>query len=113
MWKRRVKKIGGAENRIKEQQLDLFSDRTSCMNWFANQFRVLLSAMAYTLIEAIRRLALVKTELENACCGTIRLKLLKIGAVIIRNTRRVRMLLSTAYPYQPLFTMVAMRLKGS
>lgn len=104
---------GEAENRIKEQQLDLFSDRTSCMNWFPNQFRVLLSAMAYTLIEAIRRLALIKTELENACCGTIRLKLLKIGAVIIRNTRRVRMLLSNAYPYQPLFSLVAMRLKGS
>jgi hypothetical protein len=49
---------GEAENHIKEQQLDLFSDRTSCMNWFPNQFRVLLSAMAYTLIEAIRRLAL-------------------------------------------------------
>ena len=69
--------------------------------------------MAYTLIEAIRRLALVKTELENASCCTIRLKLLKIGAVIIRNTRRVRMLLSTAYPYQPLFKRVAVRLKGS
>lgn len=104
---------GEAENRIKEQQLDLFTDRTSCMNWFANQFRVLLSAMAYTLIEAIRRLALVKTELENACCGTIRLKLLKIGAVIIRNTRRVRILLSSAYPFQPMFMRVAERLKGS
>lgn len=76
-----------------------FPNRTRCMNWFVNQFRVLLSAMAETLIEAIRRLALGKTNVENACCGTIRLKLLKIGADIFRNTRRVRMLLSKQNGY--------------
>ena len=94
---------GEAENRIKAQQLDLFADRTSCMNWIPNQLRMLLSGLAYTLIEAIRRLALENTELFSASCGTIRLKLFKIGAVVLKNSRRVRMLLSSAYPYQRLF----------
>ena len=102
---------GEAENRIKEQQLGLFADRTSCMNWLPNQLRVLLSAVAYTLMEALRRLALEGTQLAKACCHSIRLKLLKIGAVIIRNTRRVRLMLSSAYPYQGLFITVVARLR--
>jgi hypothetical protein len=102
---------GEAENRIKEQQLDLFSDRTSCMNWLPNQLRVLLSAVAYTLIEAIRRLALQGTHMATARCQSIRLKLLKIGAVVTRNTRRVRLMLSSACPYQDLFITVASRLR--
>ncbi len=102
---------GEMENRIKEQQLDLFADRTSCHAWWPNQFRLLLSSLAYTLLEAIRRLALTGTELAHAYVGTIRLKLLKIGAVITRNTRRIRFLLSTAYPYQALFAHVAARLQ--
>ena len=102
---------GEAENRIKEQQLDLFSDRTSCMNWLPNQLRVLLSAVAYTLVEAVRRLALSATRLANARCQTIRLKLLKIGAVVTRNTRRVRLMLSSAYPNQELFKLAAHRLR--
>ena len=81
------------ENRIKEQQLDLFADRTSCHRWWPNQFRLLLSSLAYMLLEAIRRLALKGTELANAYVGTLRLKLLKVGAVILRNTRRIRFLL--------------------
>ena len=89
---------GEMENRIKEQQLCLFADRTSSSKWLANQFRLLLSAMAYTLLAALRRIFLNGTELENAQCSTIRLKLLKIGAVIIRNTRRIRILLSSSYP---------------
>jgi hypothetical protein len=101
---------GDMENRIKEQQLDLFSDRTSCHRWWPNQLRLLLSALAYVLLEAIRRLALTGTSLARAQCGTIRLKLLKIGAVVLRNTRRVRLLLSTAYPYQELFIKVVTRL---
>lgn len=101
---------GDMENRIKEQQLDLFSGRTSCHEWWANQFRLLLSSLAYTLMEAIRRLALKGTELSKAQCGTIRLKLLKIGAVIVRNTRRVRFMFSSAYPYQKLFSTVVARL---
>jgi len=101
---------GDMENRIKEQQLDLFSDRTSCHSWWANQFRMLLSSLAYTLMEAIRRLALKGTELSKAQCCTIRLKLLKIGAVIVRNTRRVKFMFSSAYPYQKLFATVVTRL---
>lgn len=101
---------GEMENRIKEQQLDLFADRTSCHRWWPHQFRLLLSSLAYTLLEAIRRLALQGTELAHAYVGTLRLKLLKIGAVILRNTRRIRFLLSSACPYQDLFFTVAARL---
>lgn len=95
---------GEMENRIKEQQLGLFSDRTSCHSWWANQFRVLLSASAYVLLEAIRRVGLAGTELARAQVATIRLKLLKIGTVIVRNTRRIRLFFSSAYPLQELFT---------
>jgi hypothetical protein len=102
---------GDMENRIKEQQLDLFADRTSCHGWWANQFRLLLSSLAYTLMETIRRVALRGTELARAQCGTIRLKLLRIGAIVLRNTRRVRLLLSSAHPNQDLFFLVALRLK--
>jgi hypothetical protein len=101
---------GNMENRIKEQQLDLFSDRTSCQRWWPNQFRVLLSALAYVLVEAIRRLALKGTEMQQSQCASIRLKLFKIGAIIQRNTRRVRIHLSSAYPYQELFWLIAKRL---
>jgi len=98
---------GEMENRIKEQQLGLFSDRTSCHDWWANQFRLLLSSCAYVLLEAVRRLGLAGTELARAQAGTIRLKLLKIGAVVLRNTRRVRLLFSSSYPYQEIFAQVA------
>jgi hypothetical protein len=82
---------GEMENRIKEQQLGLFSDRTSCHAWWANQFRLLLSSAAYVLLEALRRLGLSGTEWARAQVGTIRLRLLKIGAIITRNTRRIRL----------------------
>jgi hypothetical protein len=98
---------GEMENRIKEQQLGLFSDRTSCHDWWANQFRLLLSSCAYVLLETIRRLGLAGTDLARAQVGTIRLKLLKIGAVVLRNTRRVRLLLASSYPYQNIFAQVA------
>ena len=98
------------ENRIKEQQMDMFSDRTSAHNWWTNQFRLLLSGLAYSLVEAIRRLALQGTELAKAQCGTIRLKLFKIGAIVVRNTRRIRLHLSSAYPYKSLFMHAAHRL---
>ncbi len=101
---------GDMENRIKEQQLGLFSGRTSCHAWWANQFRLLLSSLAYTLMEAIRRLALKGTKFSKAQCCTIRLKLLKIGAVIVRNTRRVKFMFSSAYPDQKLFATVVARL---
>lgn len=98
---------GDMENRIKEQQLGLFADRTSCHKWWPNQFRLLLSSIAYVLLESIRRRYLCGTELARSQVDTIRLKLLKIGAVIIRNTRRVRVLLSGSYPHQALFIRVA------
>jgi hypothetical protein len=101
---------GEMENRIKEQQLNLFADRTSCTAWWPNQLRLLLSSAAYCLLEAMRRLALQGTELAQATCGTIRLKRFKIGAVIVRNTRRIRFLLSSSYPSQALFLKVAARL---
>jgi hypothetical protein len=101
---------GEMENRIKEQHLDLFADRTSCHRWWPNQLRLLLSSLAYVLVEALRRLGLKGTELATAQCGTIRLKLFKIGGVILRNTRRIRFHLCAAYPYQPLFWQVARRL---
>ena len=102
---------GEMENRIKEQQLGLFADRTSCHTWWANQFRLLLSSLAYTLLETIRRVALHATALARAQCGTLRLKLLRIGAIVLRNTRRIRLLLSSAYPNRELFCLVAARLK--
>ena len=101
---------GEMENRIKEQ-MQLFADRTSAHRWWPNQFRLLLASLAYVLLETIRRLGLKGTELAQAQVATIRLKLLKIGAVILRNTRRVRFLLSSAHPYQHLFLLVAARLK--
>ena len=100
---------GEMENRIKEQ-LALFADRTSAHAWWANQFRLLLSSLAYTLVEAIRSLALSGTAMARAQVGTIRLKLLKIGAVVIRNTRRVSIHLSTACPDKRLFQLAAARL---
>jgi hypothetical protein len=102
---------GEMENRIKEQQLGLFSDRTSCRSWWANQFRVLLSAAAYVLLETIRRVGLQGTELARAQVTTIRLKLLEIGTVIVRNTRRIRLLFSRAYPHQEVFVHVAAALR--
>jgi hypothetical protein len=101
---------GDMENRIKENQLDMFGGRTSCQRWWGNQFRLLLSSLAYTLIEAIRRIALTGTEFARAYVGTIRLKLFKIGAVILKNTRRVRFLLASGYPYQDLYFLAAHRL---
>ncbi len=81
---------GEMENKIKEQQLYLFSDRTSSKDWLANQFRLLLSGVAYTLLEAIRRICLKGTKISKATCATIRLKLLKIGAIISRKSSIVR-----------------------
>jgi len=101
---------GDMENRIKEQQLGLFADRTSCHSWWPNQFRLLLSSLAYILVSSIRRYALSGTVMEKAQVGTIRLKLLKIGGAIIKNTRRIQFILSSAYPYKSLFMTVYERL---
>ena len=101
---------GEMENRIKEQQLQLFADRTSAHRWWPNQFRLLLASLAYVLMAAIRRLGLRGSEYARAQCATIRLRLLKIGAVITRNTRRVRFMLSSACPDQDLFRLIAAKL---
>jgi hypothetical protein len=101
---------GEMENRIKEQQLALFADRTSCHRWWANQFRLLLSAVAYTLMEALRRLGCAGTQWARAQCDTLRLRLLKIGAVVLRNTRRVRLLWSSSYPWLEEFGRVVAQL---
>lgn len=101
---------GDMENRIKEQQRGLFADRTSSHDWWANQFRLLLSSLAYILIEHLRSRALKGTQFERAQASTIRLKLFKIGAVIIRNTRRIQFLFSSYYPYQEVFQQIVARL---
>ncbi len=95
------------ENRIKEQQLDLFADRTSCHRWWPDQFRLLLSSLAYILQETIRRLALQGTELAQAYVSTLRLKLIKMDAVMLRNTHYIRFLFASSCPYQKLFFQVA------
>jgi hypothetical protein len=98
---------GEMENRIKEAQLGLFADRTSCQVFAANQFRLLLSSLAYILTERLRTLALAGTEFARLQASTLRTKLLKIGAIVLRNTRRVRVMLSSAFPHQVIFLAAA------
>ena len=97
---------GEMENRIKEQQLDLFADRTSTAKMWSNQLRLYFSSIAYVLLQTLRRIGLAGTELEKAQCGTIRLKLLKIGAQIRVTARKIWVSLSEAYPYATLFARV-------
>ncbi len=103
---------GEMENRIKEQQLDLFADRTSCHRFLANQFRLLLSSAAYVLVQALRRTALVGTELARAQVGTIRLRLFKVAARVVVSARRVVFHLASSYPYREVFRAVYERLTG-
>jgi hypothetical protein len=103
---------GEMENRIKEQQLGLFADRTSRHDFEANQFRMLLSAAAYVLMEFVRCVGLCGTELHEAQVGTIRLKLLKIGARLVQSVRRVVLHLAGGYPLKELFEQVVLRLRG-
>jgi len=91
---------GEMENRIKEAQLELFADRTSSHTFRANQLRLWLASFAYVLIEALRRLGLRASAFAVATAGSIRLKLLKIGAVVSLSVRRVKLAMSSAYPYQ-------------
>ena len=102
---------GEMENRIKEQQLCLFADRTSCHTMRANQLRLWLSGVAYTLLQVLRERGLKGTELATARCDTIRLKLLKIGALIRVTVRRVWFSLAESYPYQSLFAEVFANLR--
>jgi hypothetical protein len=97
---------GEMENRIKEQQLYLFADRTSCATMRANQLRLWLSSVAYTLLTALRQFGLQGTEMAQARCDTIRLKLLKLGALVRTTVRRVWISLSESCPYQRVFAQV-------
>jgi len=106
LYDRRYCARGEMENRVKEQ-LMLFADRVSAHRWWANQWRLLLSAIAYTLVETVRRLALQGTDLAEATVATIRTKLIKIGAVIERKLSVIRLHLSSAYPLQALFRRAA------
>jgi Transposase DDE domain group 1 len=91
---------GEVENRIKEQQLDLFADRTSAATMRANQLRLWFASFAYVLLEALRRIGLRHTQFARATCGTIRLKLLKIGAQVRVSVRRIKVAMASAFPYQ-------------
>ena len=91
---------GEMENRIKEQQLDLFADRTSAATMRANQLRLWFASMAYVLMAALRRIGLAGGPFADATCGTIRLKLLKIGALVRLSVRRLKVAMASAFPYQ-------------
>ena len=89
---------GEMENRIKECQLDLFADRTSAATMRANQLRLWFASMAYVLLCALRRIGLAHTQFADATCGTIRLKLLKIGALVRISVRRIKLAMASACP---------------
>jgi Transposase DDE domain group 1 len=102
---------GEVENRIKEQQLDLFADRTSAATLRANQLRLWFAAFAYGLLEALRRIGLRHTQFAVATCGTIRLKLLKIGAQLRLSVRRIKIAMASACPYQAEYHLAYLYLK--
>jgi len=103
---------GEAENRIKEAQVGLFATRTSCQHFQSNQLRVLLAALGYVLIERLRALALQGTALANAQVDTLRIKLLKVAAVVTRNTRRIRLYLASNWPSADLFAHAMRQLRS-
>ena len=102
---------GEMENRIKEQQLDLFADRTSAATMRANQLRLWFASFAYVLLEALRRIGLRHTQFANATCGTIRLKLLKIGAQVRTSVRRIKIAMASACPYRDEYHLAHLYLK--
>jgi hypothetical protein len=103
---------GDMENRIKEQ-FSLFASRVSAESFRANQLRIYFSALAYVLLQGLRRLGLEGTELAQAQCCTVRLKLLKIGALIRISVRRIHLLLASGYPDQDLFRRIYLRLQDT
>jgi len=104
---------GEMENRIKECQLDLYADRTSANTMRANQLRLWFASMAYVLLCALRRIALKHTQFAEATCGTIRLKLLKIGALVRVSVRRIKFAMASACPYQNEFALAHLRLTAA
>jgi hypothetical protein len=101
---------GEMENRIKECQLDLYADRTSAKTMRANQLRLWFASFAYVLVETLRRLGLRHTRLENATCGSIRLKLLKLGARVKLSVRRIVVSMASGCPYQNEFALAHARI---
>jgi Transposase DDE domain group 1 len=104
---------GEMENRIKECQLNLFADRTSTATMRANQLRLWFASMAYVLVAALRRIALRHTQFADATCGTIRLKLLKIGALVTISVRRIKLAMASACPYAHEFGLAHAFLAGA
>jgi hypothetical protein len=104
---------GDMENRIKECQADLFADRTSTETMRANQLRLWFASMAYVLVCALRRTALHHTEFADATCGTIRLKLLKIGAVVTKSVRRIKIAMASGCPTAQVWALAAERLAAA
>jgi hypothetical protein len=104
---------GNMENGIKQLKLDFYSDRNSCQNFLANQFRLLLSSIAYILLTELRRSHCQFTSFAKTYGQTLRLKLIKIGVVIIKNTRRIRFLLSSNHPYQAEFQQAVQSINSS
>jgi len=102
---------GDMENRIKECQTDLFADRTPAATMRANQLRLWFASMAYVLMCALRRIGLAGSDLARATCGTIRLKLLKIGAQVTISVRRVKIAFASSYPGQRVFGLAYTRLR--
>jgi hypothetical protein len=102
---------GEMENRIKECQLDLFADRTSTATMRANQLRLWFASMAYVLLCALRRIGLAHTQFAEATCGTIRLKLLKVGAQVRISVRRIKVAMSSACPWHDEFAIAHVRLR--
>jgi len=101
---------GEMENRIKECQADLFADRTSSATLRANQLRLWFASMAYVLLCALRRIGLAHTEFANATCATLRLKLLKIGALVTISVRRIKIAMASAYPWRQEWALAHARL---
>jgi len=104
---------GEMENRIKECQLDLFADRTSSHTMRANQLRLWFASMAYVLISALRRISLKHTQFAQTACGTIRLKLLKIGALVTIRVRRIKIAMTSGCPYAHEFGLAHAYLAGA
>ena len=104
---------GEMENRIKECQLDLFADRTSTATMQANQLRLWFASMAYVLLCALRRIGLAHTQFAEATCGTIRLKLLKLGALVRVSVRRIKIAMASACPWRDEFALAHVRLASA
>jgi len=98
------------ENRIKECQLHLFADRTSAATMRANQLRLWFASFAYVMLEALRRIGLAGTELADATCESLRLKLLKIGARVKISVRRIHISMASSHPFQTAWRLAQARL---